>query len=368
MALAAAGDEARARHRGVHVGALLPPGAHAPVRGRPGGGRGGAGGHRIVKKRAGARAQGREVLRAAGIEVAVANGAACRACALSRTPPSSPGRSRACPHVTLKLATSLDGKIATASGESQWISGPAARALVHRWRPTTTRSAWAWGRRWPTTPPDRARRQGATPAGAVVFDSAPACRCGSARRAPGPRGAPVIVLAAARRPARAGGRARGRRGRGRARPGGPAAAGPGRPPRARRVAADPVAPDRRGAPSCRDAGCGRGGRPGGVVPRADPHRRPRGPSAVGGPARRPWRARAAPPARRPASGWARTSWSPGACAPSARRPDGVHGLAEEGGGVAEVRPGAGGARPTITGAARAGAVAWATRWRSTGPA
>ncbi|MEZ5681682.1 MAG: bifunctional diaminohydroxyphosphoribosylaminopyrimidine deaminase/5-amino-6-(5-phosphoribosylamino)uracil reductase RibD [Erythrobacter sp.] len=35
------------------------------------------------------------------------------------------------PHVTLKLATSLDGCIATASGESQWITGEAARAHVH---------------------------------------------------------------------------------------------------------------------------------------------------------------------------------------------------------------------------------------------
>lgn len=36
--------------------------------------------------------------------------------------------------ITLKLATSLDGRIATASGESQWITGEAARLEGHRLR------------------------------------------------------------------------------------------------------------------------------------------------------------------------------------------------------------------------------------------
>lgn len=36
--------------------------------------------------------------------------------------------------VTLKLATSLDGRIAAASGESKWITGEAARAQGHRLR------------------------------------------------------------------------------------------------------------------------------------------------------------------------------------------------------------------------------------------
>lgn len=38
------------------------------------------------------------------------------------------------PTVTLKLATSLDGRIATATGESKWITGEAARTQGHRLR------------------------------------------------------------------------------------------------------------------------------------------------------------------------------------------------------------------------------------------
>ncbi|PYE85921.1 diaminohydroxyphosphoribosylaminopyrimidine deaminase/5-amino-6-(5-phosphoribosylamino)uracil reductase [Pseudoroseicyclus aestuarii] len=75
--------------------------------------------------------RGLERLRAAGIAVETglmeAQARADLAGFLSRV-------ERGRPRVMLKLATSLDGRIATASGESRWITGPAARARVHAMR------------------------------------------------------------------------------------------------------------------------------------------------------------------------------------------------------------------------------------------
>jgi diaminohydroxyphosphoribosylaminopyrimidine deaminase/5-amino-6-(5-phosphoribosylamino)uracil reductase len=73
-------------------------------------------------------------LRRAGVEVRVGVlEAACREQHRGFLSVVERGR----PFVTLKLAASLDGRIATATGQSRWITGPAARAAVHRLRART---------------------------------------------------------------------------------------------------------------------------------------------------------------------------------------------------------------------------------------
>ncbi len=79
--------------------------------------------------------KGIDALRAAGIEVAVLEeravlGEECRALIEPFARATVEGR----PYVVLKIASSLDGRIATANGASRWITGSAARALVHRLR------------------------------------------------------------------------------------------------------------------------------------------------------------------------------------------------------------------------------------------
>ena len=41
------------------------------------------------------------------------------------------------PLVTLKVAATLDGQVATHTGDSRWVSGPEARRRVHAWRATS---------------------------------------------------------------------------------------------------------------------------------------------------------------------------------------------------------------------------------------
>ena len=75
--------------------------------------------------------RGVEILRAAGADVTVGVGEAearhANAAFLTHV---RTGR----PHVTLKVAATLDGQIATASGDSRWVTGAAARQRVHQMR------------------------------------------------------------------------------------------------------------------------------------------------------------------------------------------------------------------------------------------
>jgi diaminohydroxyphosphoribosylaminopyrimidine deaminase/5-amino-6-(5-phosphoribosylamino)uracil reductase len=74
---------------------------------------------------------GIERLRAAGLEVVdgVREATAARLIA-----PWSKFVTLAIPHVSLKLALSLDGRIATRTGASKWVTGPEARVRVHALR------------------------------------------------------------------------------------------------------------------------------------------------------------------------------------------------------------------------------------------
>jgi diaminohydroxyphosphoribosylaminopyrimidine deaminase / 5-amino-6-(5-phosphoribosylamino)uracil reductase len=79
------------------------------------------------------RVQGRGIarLRAAGILVETGLMAEAAAAIIAGFTKSV---ARGLPWVTLKLGVTLDGAIATRSGESRWITGPAARGVVQRMR------------------------------------------------------------------------------------------------------------------------------------------------------------------------------------------------------------------------------------------
>ncbi|WP_347304493.1 bifunctional diaminohydroxyphosphoribosylaminopyrimidine deaminase/5-amino-6-(5-phosphoribosylamino)uracil reductase RibD [Croceibacterium sp. TMG7-5b_MA50] len=74
--------------------------------------------------------RGKARLRAAGITAQSCGDPAAAASLSGYLARAALGR----PHVTLKLATSLDGCIALADGTSRWITGPVARAHAHRER------------------------------------------------------------------------------------------------------------------------------------------------------------------------------------------------------------------------------------------
>jgi diaminohydroxyphosphoribosylaminopyrimidine deaminase/5-amino-6-(5-phosphoribosylamino)uracil reductase len=75
--------------------------------------------------------QGIARLRAAGIDVVVGDGAIA---ATKLLRPYIKHRETGLPYVIGKFAATLDGRIATASGDSKWITGEAARERVHEER------------------------------------------------------------------------------------------------------------------------------------------------------------------------------------------------------------------------------------------
>lgn len=79
----------------------------------------------------GVRGRGIALLRAAGIEVEVGDG---REAATAVHRPYLKQRLTGLPYVIAKFAASLDGRIATRTGDSQWITGPEARDLGHEQR------------------------------------------------------------------------------------------------------------------------------------------------------------------------------------------------------------------------------------------
>jgi diaminohydroxyphosphoribosylaminopyrimidine deaminase/5-amino-6-(5-phosphoribosylamino)uracil reductase len=80
-----------------------------------------------------ASGRGLGILRDEGVEVVVADGelaAAARLLNQAFRKHARVGR----PWVLFKSAMTLDGKVATGSGDSKWISGEQSRDLAHRWR------------------------------------------------------------------------------------------------------------------------------------------------------------------------------------------------------------------------------------------
>ena len=140
-----------------------------------------------------AAGRGPGILRDAGIDVAWAEGEVAAAARLLNQPFRKHSRTGR-PHVVLKMAQSLDGRVATVNGDSKWISGEASRALVHTWRGESDAIAAGIGTALADDPLLTARGPDAprTPV-RVIFDSAARLPLGS-RLLQTLAEAPVIVI------------------------------------------------------------------------------------------------------------------------------------------------------------------------------
>jgi diaminohydroxyphosphoribosylaminopyrimidine deaminase/5-amino-6-(5-phosphoribosylamino)uracil reductase len=80
-----------------------------------------------------ASGRGLGILRDEGVEVLMADGELAHRARLQNQPFRKHARTGR-PWVLFKSAMTLDGKVATRTGDSKWISGERSRSLAHRWR------------------------------------------------------------------------------------------------------------------------------------------------------------------------------------------------------------------------------------------
>jgi diaminohydroxyphosphoribosylaminopyrimidine deaminase/5-amino-6-(5-phosphoribosylamino)uracil reductase len=118
-----------------------------------------------------ASGRGLGILRDDGIEVVVADGELANRARLLNQPFRKHARTGR-PWVLFKSAMTLDGKVATRSGDSKWISGESSRRLAHRWRAQCDAVAVGIGTALADDPQLTARIEGvARQPRRVVFDS-----------------------------------------------------------------------------------------------------------------------------------------------------------------------------------------------------
>jgi diaminohydroxyphosphoribosylaminopyrimidine deaminase/5-amino-6-(5-phosphoribosylamino)uracil reductase len=118
-----------------------------------------------------ASGRGPGILRDGGVAVEFLDGAEAASARLQNQPFRKQARTGH-PLVTFKAAVTLDGRTATAEGDSRWISGAKSRELVHRWRASSDAVAVGIGTALADDPLLTAREVGAERQPArVVFDS-----------------------------------------------------------------------------------------------------------------------------------------------------------------------------------------------------
>jgi diaminohydroxyphosphoribosylaminopyrimidine deaminase / 5-amino-6-(5-phosphoribosylamino)uracil reductase len=118
-----------------------------------------------------ASGRGLGILRDEGIEIVMADGELAARARLLNQPFRKHARTGR-PWVLFKSAMTLDGKVATRTGDSKWISGEESRALAHVWRAECDAVAVGIGTALTDDPQLTARFPGATrQPRRVVFDS-----------------------------------------------------------------------------------------------------------------------------------------------------------------------------------------------------